>query len=122
MTQVAFCPFCGLQAMNDTLPKKRVEIVQKDLAIADGEHKNREWRFYHKPWPVMNHFQFGTVRVLGSDGVHSRVMTANEVQVTVCVENLEEIKGERVLAKVGGDKERKQKVKETELLAKYLKF
>ena len=123
MTQVSFCPFCGVQCLDDTPPDKPVQIVQQDVALTPADKPTRVW-VQHKQKIMMRHFQFGSVKLLASDGCHAKVLTDNRIQVTVCVENLEPIKGERMLPKVGGAKVDKPKKErgaiDPELMAKYL--
>lgn len=122
MTQVKFCPFCGFQALEDTQPEKPMQIVPQDVALTPNDRPQRVW-VQHSGRVVMSHFQFGTVRILASDGCHAKVVVSSGAQVTVCVENLEPIQGERVLPKVGEKKEKptkKEKEIDPELMAKYL--
>lgn len=125
-TQVKFCPFCGFQALNDTKAKGVLRLTEVDIALCPKDTPMRQWVQYTQVIK-MRHFQFGTVRVLASDGCHAKVVTDGKVQVTVCVENLEKMSEGVVplFAKVEKEKkkteakERKEKV-DQELLQKYL--
>lgn len=80
-----------------------MQVVQADVALTPGDKPNRVW-VQNKQRVVMRHFQFGSVRVIASDGCHSKVLTVDGVQVMVCVENLEPIVGERCLPKRGQER------------------
>lgn len=123
MTQAGFCPFCGFQALDSTAPDKPMQIVPQDIALTPGDRPQRVW-VQNAARVMMRHFQFVSVRVLASDGCHAKVVTEDRVQVTVCVENLEEIRGERCLPKMGEKKETKPKkdrnAVDPELMNKYM--
>ena len=123
-TQAKFCPFCGCQALEDTPPAKSDAITAVDIALVAKDTPQAQWRVYDRKTIVkMSHFQFGSVRVLASNGCHAKVLTHDKVQLTVCVENLEMIKGVPCIPKMGEKVEKKvKKTKEVdlELLDKYL--
>ena len=123
MTQARFCPFCGFQCLDDTAPAKPMQIVPNDIALTPADKPTRVWVQNHSR-VMMYHFQFGSVRVLASDGCHAKVLTIDKVQMMVCVENLTALKGEKCLPKLGQTKEPKAKKDRTavdpDLMAKYL--
>lgn len=119
-TQVQFCPFCGFQALNATKPENEVKVVPADVALTPRDKPTAMW-VKHNERIMMSHFQFGSVRVLASNGEHAKVLTPMGAQMTVCVENLEPLKGVPCLPKVGETKEAKPKKDKTkEMLDKYL--
>jgi hypothetical protein len=101
-----------------------MHVVPSDVALTPKDKPTAVWK-QHKERVMMFHFQFGSVRVLASDGCHAKVLTHDRVQLTVCVENMSEIKGEKVLPKVFAKKKtsgtgRKRGEVDPELMKKYL--
>jgi hypothetical protein len=123
-TQAKFCPFCGYKSLEDTPMEKPSQITAQDIALVTTDTPTRQWRVYERNTVIkMSHFQFGSVRVLASDGCHAKVLTHDKIQLTVCVENLSEIRGVPSIPKIGEKVERKgrkEKVVDQEMLEKYL--
>ncbi len=124
-TQARYCPFCGYKSLEDTPPERSDAITPADIALTTKDTPTAQWRVYDRKTVIrMSHFQFGSVRVLASNGCHAKVLTHDHVQLTVCVENLEMINGVPCIPKMGDKpekKDRKLKV-DPELLEKYLNF
>lgn len=123
-TQAMFCPFCGFQALDSTAPDKPMQVTPHDIALTPRDKPNAVW-VQHRERIVMSHFQFGTVRLLASDGCHAKVLTQDKVQMTVCVENLSPLKGEKMLPKLNDPAKkkatgRKRGEVDPELMKKYL--
>ena len=112
-TQAHFCPFCGFQALDSSPPQKPIQITPNDIALTPKDKPTAVWVQYRERI-VMSHFQFGTVRILASNGCHSKVLTGTNVQMTVCVENLSPLKGEKMLPKIGKKENTQTCCKETE--------
>lgn len=125
-TQVRFCPFCGFQALEDTAPKKTVQLVPHDIALTEPDKPTAQWTVFETRNYKMDHFQFGRVTILATNGCHAKVLTQHGLQRTVCVENLEDIKGVPLMPKVGkkddakAEQEKKKAQKEKEMLDRYM--
>lgn len=124
-TQAQFCPQCGFQALEPTPCKNASQITPQDIALVTKDTPQAQWRVYGPGTCIkMSHFQFGSVRVLATNGCHAKVLTHDKVQMTVCVENLSAIAGIPTIPKIGEKPERKAGKREVkidlEMLDKYM--
>jgi hypothetical protein len=94
-TQAQFCPFCGVECLDNTTPAKPFHVTGHEVALTPPDKPNRVWK-QHTVRTMVRHSQFGTVQVLASDGQHCKVRLESGQQVTVCAENCSPIVGEKL--------------------------
>lgn len=119
---VRFCPFCGQQCLSEPEAPSQptVATIADDPKTGLAPKHNRHW--VTMPGVVMEHKQWGLVKVYGTDYNHAKVRHDRFPGfVTVCWENLAkpEVIGERPATKE--PKEKKAK-KVSEVVSKYLNF
>ncbi len=127
MTNIAFCPFCGFQALR--APEKlKVQLMDKGEMLLPPDHPDAVWRRFSVPF-VNEHFLFGMVKVKASDGVHSKVILDGGEIVTVHNNNLKTPVGIPTVPKARLEKEKQKSAKalqkeqdEAERIAKYMKL
>lgn len=125
MTNIAFCPFCGFQALRPPEKLKSTKLAKGEVLLPT-DRPDAVWKRFNPPF-IQEHFQFGIVRVKASDGVHSKIILPTEEIVTVHNNNLKQPAGIPLAVKVGTTKDKQKSAKalqkeqdEAERLAKYM--